>query len=88
MNHKGTIKLETERLILRKFTVEDAEAMYENWASEEEVTKFLTWPPHANAELTKCLLTNWGENYEKPDYYNWVIELKATGEIIGNSSVV
>lgn len=88
MNHKGTIKLETERLILRKFTAEDAEAMFENWASEDEVTKFLTWPTHANADMTKLLLTVWVENYEKPDFYNWVIELKATGEIVGNISVV
>lgn len=34
MNHQGTKKLETKRLILRKFTMEDAERMYNNWASE------------------------------------------------------
>ncbi|MDY4543698.1 MAG: hypothetical protein SPE00_00015 [Bacilli bacterium] len=42
MNHKGTTKLETNRLILRRFVIEDAKAMYENWSSEDEVTKFLT----------------------------------------------
>ena len=41
MNHCGTQKLETDRLILRRFTHDDAEAMYKNWASDEEVTKFL-----------------------------------------------
>ena len=47
MNHLGTVVLETTRLILRRFTIEDAEGMYRNWASEDEVTKFLTWPTHA-----------------------------------------
>ena len=34
MNHLGTINLETDRLILRKFKIEDAEDMYNNWASD------------------------------------------------------
>ena len=42
MNHLGTVVLETTRLKLRRFTIEDAEGMYRNWASEDEVTKFLT----------------------------------------------
>lgn len=35
MEHKGTKRIETERLTLRPFRVEDAEAMYHNWASDE-----------------------------------------------------
>ena len=88
MNHKGTIKLETNRLILRKFVIEDAKAMYENWASEDEVTKFLTWPTHSSIEDTKIVLNNWISNYEKLDFYNWAIEIRETGEVIGNISVV
>lgn len=38
MKHLGTVQLETERLILRPFRLEDAEAMYKNWASDDEVT--------------------------------------------------
>lgn len=88
MNHKGTIKLETERLILRRFVMEDAAAMYENWASENEVTKFLTWPTHASVDVTKMLLEAWISNYENADFYNWAIEIKETGEVVGNISVV
>ena len=88
MNHKGTILLETDRLILRRFVMEDAEAMYRNWASEDEVTKFLTWPTHSDVEATKFVLGNWIADYSKDNFYNWVIELKETGEVIGNISVV
>ena len=41
MNHKGTQVLTTSRLTLRPFTADDAPAMFTNWASDPEVTKFL-----------------------------------------------
>ena len=88
MEHKGTALLETDRLILRRFVIEDAGAMYHNWASEDAVTKFLTWPTHSDAEVTRAVLSSWIADYQKPDFYNWAIELKKTGEVIGNISVV
>lgn len=48
----------------------DAEFMYNNWASDPEVSKYLTWPTHTSVEVTKTLLTDWIVRYEKPDYYN------------------
>lgn len=42
MKHIGTKIIETKRLILRPFKKEDAEPMFYNWASDPEVTKFLT----------------------------------------------
>lgn len=88
MKHLGTAMLETARLKLRRFTIEDAGNMYKNWASEDEVTRFLTWPTHASVEVTREVLSKWVTNYEKQDYYNWAIEIKETGEIVGNISVV
>lgn len=73
LTHKGTATLESERLILRKPRVEDAEAMYRNWASDPEVTKYLTWPTHASAELTAKLLEGWAKEAEKETYYQWMI---------------
>lgn len=88
MNHQGTVTLETERLILRRFVIEDADEMYRNWASDDEVTKYLTWPTHADTEVTKTVLRSWISEYERPDHYNWGIELKADGQLIGNLAVV
>lgn len=39
MVHKGTKTIETERLILRKFTNEDAKAAFHNWTSDDKVTE-------------------------------------------------
>ena len=84
LNHKGTQTIETKRLILRKARLEDAKLMFHNWASDTEVTKFLTWPAHSNIEITERVLTSWIEGYQKDDYYQWMIVLKETGEPIGS----
>ena len=88
MNKAGTQKVETQRLILRRFKIEDAEDMYNNWASDPEVTRYLTWPLHASIEVTRSLLGEWISRYEDGGYFNWVIEYKETGSAIGNISVV
>ena len=88
MENKGTKELISDRLILRRFTIFDAEEMYRNWASEEDVTRFLTWPTHKSVEETKDILNDWIKEYDKLDFYNWGIEIKSTGELIGNISVV
>ena len=75
MKKAGTRTLETSRLILRRFTIEDSDDMYKNWASDSEVTEFLTWSPHPNVDFTRQLLKGWISKYEDGAYFNWVIEL-------------
>lgn len=86
LTHKGTKTIKTDRLILRKFTINDAQAMFETGADDERVTRFLTWGPHGNIDITKFILNDWCTSYEKPDFYNWAIEID--GKIIGNVSCV
>ena len=89
MNHIGTKVIETERLILRPFTLEDAQPVFDNWASDPEVAKYVTWPAHGSVDVTKNLLENWVMSYENPDCYNWAITLKEKGnDPIGNISAV
>lgn len=52
MNHIGTKTYETERLIIRPFVENDAKSVFENWASDDEVTKYLTWSSHQNVEAS------------------------------------
>ncbi len=88
MNHTGTRTLETERLVLRRYTVDDAPAMFKNWASDPEVTRYLTWPTHASADVTRAVLEDWVTRCDQPDNYHWGLELKQTGELIGDIAVV
>ena len=88
LTHKGTQTIETSRLILRKAIREDAESMFRNWASDPEVTKYLTWPAHSSIAVTDMVIGSWLQEYEKENYYQWMIVLKALGEPIGSISVV
>ena len=80
MRHAGTRRLETKRLILRRFVMEDARAMFENWAADQEVTRYLTWPPHKSQEVTRSVLETWTSSYEDQRFYQWAIVLKEAGE--------
>ena len=88
LNHKGTKTIETERLILRPFVMEDADAMFRNWAGDDEVTKFLTWPTHESAAVSRMVLSHWTGHYPETNFYNWAIVWKENGpEPIGNIAV-
>ena len=87
LNHKGTKTIETDRLILRQARTEDAQAMFDYWCSDEEVTKYLTWPTHENIDITKWVLDSWIAGYEKTDFYQWTIVLKEVGQPIGTIDV-
>ena len=88
MEHKGTVTLETPRLILRRLTLADAEPMYRNWASDPGVTKFLTWPTHSSIEVTKQILALWVSHYEELNYYQWGIVVKDENALIGTIAAV
>ena len=89
MKHCGTQRLETNRLILRRFVIGDAAAMYKNWASDKEVTKYLTWPTHSSQEISQYVIEDWVKSYTDESYYSWAIVLKDNGdEPIGSISVV
>ena len=88
MRHLGTITLETPRLLLRRFTPMDAQAMYENWAADPEVTKFLTWPAHESPAVSVAVLKDWVDSYRQPDFYQRAIVPKEVGQPIGSIGVV
>ena len=89
MKHCGTQRLETERLVLRRFVNDDYKAVYKNWASDPEVTKYLTWQIHPNEKVSKQAIKIWLKQYGKENYYHWAIVLKENGdEPIGGIDVV
>ncbi|MGI6726264.1 MAG: YhcH/YjgK/YiaL family protein [Christensenellales bacterium] len=86
MNHKGTLPLSSKRLLLRPYTAGDAQAMFDNWCSDPEVAKTVTWTPHPDVEFTRQLLSDWIKSYQHPFFYHWGIELD--GKLIGDISTV
>lgn len=89
MEHKGTCLLETDRLYLGRFTMKDVHAVYENWAKDPYVTKFLSWPAHIDPELTRQILLEWIESYLKPDFYQWsILRKEALDDPVGTIGAV
>jgi ribosomal-protein-alanine N-acetyltransferase len=82
MNHQGSKRLETPRLILRRFESTDADAIFNNWASDPVVTKYLRWPAHQSIDVTKYVLAQWVNNTDK-EFYQWAIVPKNVGVPIG-----
>lgn len=84
----GTVTLETERLVLRRFNEKDSYNMYTNYASNPNVTKYLSWNIHKSVEESKALINAWEKEYNNNDFYQWAIVLKNSDEVIGGISIV
>ncbi|WP_062048967.1 GNAT family N-acetyltransferase [Bacillus sp. JCM 19034] len=79
--------LETERLRLRKLTLEDLSDMYE-YCSNEEVTKYVTWDTHKSSSDTKQFIEFVVSRYEDNKVAPWGIEYKQNGKLIGTINFV
>lgn len=79
----NTPKLETEKLILRKFTKDDSDALF-LILKDEEVNKFLPWYPMKNLEETKRFYEErYAVKYDEPQAYAYAICLKSDNYPIG-----
>jgi len=75
--------LETERLILRPFRVDDAEDVFE-YSSDPEITRYLVWNSHQSIEDSKTFITGVINDYINGNCAPWAISLKDSGKIIGS----
>ena len=75
-------ELETERLLLRKLRLSDAEAVFA-YASDSEVTRYVLWDTHGSIEDSENFLRFANEGYERGDFGGWGLILKASGAFVG-----
>ncbi|MFA7673220.1 MAG: GNAT family protein [Clostridia bacterium] len=82
----GTQTIKTERLVLRRFTESDSNAVFENWSGSSENSQFVMRYPHKNTDETRQMISVYVSSYSKPDFYMWAIvyEDKLIGYICGN----
>ncbi|MFC4403859.1 GNAT family N-acetyltransferase [Gracilibacillus xinjiangensis] len=80
-------RLETDRLILRKMTLEDAEDIY-LYGSDEEVSKYVTWNTHQSLSDTKGFVEFIINQYENSQIAPWGMEYKENGKFIGTIDFV
>ena len=76
--------IETERLILREYTFDDFDALYEIVSDPETMQHY---PAPFDEERTRGWITWNLENYEKYGFGLWAVVLKETGEFIGDCGI-
>ena len=76
--------LETERLILREYTMDDFNALYEILSDPETMSHY---PKPYDQKGTTRWLTWSLDNYVKYGFGLWAIELKETGRFIGDCGI-
>jgi ribosomal-protein-alanine N-acetyltransferase len=79
-------ELETERLLLRKMRLDDAEALFA-YASDPEVTRYVPWDTHRSMEDSESFLGFATEGYERGDFGGWGVVLKDDGVFIGTCGI-
>ena len=84
---KNTPSLETERLILRKFTENDLEALFAIY-SDKDVNTYLPWFPLKSMEETKTFFEErYAKAYAQPSGYRYAVCLKSDNIPIGYVNV-
>lgn len=75
------IVLETSRLVLSEFSLDDAPFHFE-LNSDPDVVRYTPDAPFLNVEEARARLAAYGD-YEKYGYGRWTVRLKATGAPLG-----
>lgn len=65
LTHIGTLTIETERLILRRFVYSDCNAMLKNWIADEKKQSMYSAPVYTTIEEVNELLKKYIGSYEK-----------------------
>lgn len=83
MIHENTPTMMTKRLILRKFTQDDVQDLFEI-LSDEEVNTFLPWFPAKTLDEAQVFLqSRFLSYYDKPSAYRYAICLREENKPIG-----
>ena len=82
------LHIETERLVLRAPHLDDAGAIYTRWASDPEVSRYMTWQPHASPSETRAFLERVLNDADAGRAYHWMLtERGGNDEPVGTISV-
>jgi RimJ/RimL family protein N-acetyltransferase len=73
----------TARLILRPPTQQDAQAIYDGYARDPDVARYVLWTPHRSILDTQAFLDHFMVDERDERSYPWVMIRAADGVLIG-----
>ena len=79
--------LETDRLILRPFSMKDAQGVFECWESDPDVARYMFWTSHNDINKTIGWVKKELNKIDAEDWYRWAVLLKETEELIGTGLI-
>lgn len=79
----GTLQIETERLMLRKFDYEDSDDMLKHWVNDPNIQSLYCEPVYSTEREVMALIDKYIYSSRKGNYYRWAIVDKNTSECIG-----
>ena len=84
---KAPGQIETTRLILRQPKMSDAATIFERYASDPEVTRFLGWPRHRSVQDTETFLEFSAHEWERWPAGPYLIISRTDGQLLGSSGL-
>ena len=75
--------LETNRLLLRLPVMEDAQALFQKYARDPEVTKYLIWRPHETILVTREFIHRCILCWQAGTAFPWVVVRRDDRELVG-----
>jgi ribosomal-protein-alanine N-acetyltransferase len=82
---QAPIQLKTTRLILRQPLMSDAVEIFERYAGNAEVTKFLGWPCHRSVQDTEAFLRFSAQEWDRWPAGPYLIVSRADGQLLGST---
>jgi [ribosomal protein S5]-alanine N-acetyltransferase len=74
---------ETKRLILRRPHISDAGDIFANYASDPEVTRYVTWLPYNDQNEVAPFLQSRLARWDSGEEYSWLLTLTGNDRAIG-----
>jgi ribosomal-protein-alanine N-acetyltransferase len=75
--------IRTKRLILRFPTIDDADAIFTECASDPEVARYMTWRPHESKETVVEFLVALLNRHESGEEFSWIVATPTEGKLMG-----
>ena len=77
-------EIHSARLLLRKPRVTDAPLMFNAYAQDRAVTRYLMWRPHRNIAQTRAVIDRFLMEWEKQEGFCWFLFTNDTGKMSGS----
>lgn len=83
----GATRLETPRLVLRRLSLDDAEAVFTAYAQDPAVSRYTSWAPHGRIDDTRAFLRFYEEGWTHGTVFSWAITCRDDGRLVGISDI-